>query len=76
MFLRLVFADEMAGSQMPLIALGAASLVGQAALTTPQQRQLALKQLRRRTPAMPHRFKRAAAEMAAGKAVSSALPPA
>ena len=72
MFLRLVFADEMAGSQLPLVAVGAASLVGQAALTTPQQRQLALNQLRRRTAAVPRRFKRAAAEMASGKAMSSA----
>ena len=70
MFLRLVFADEMAGSQLPLMAVGAASLVGQAALTTPQQRQLALNQLRRRTAAVPRRFRRAAAEMASGKAMS------
>ncbi|KAL3147271.1 hypothetical protein ABBQ32_002762 [Trebouxia sp. C0010 RCD-2024] len=66
MFLRLVFADEMAGTQMPLMALGAASLVGQAALTTPQQRQLALKQLRRRSSAVPRRFRHAAAQIASG----------
>ena len=57
----------MAGSQRPLMALGAASLVGQAALTTPEQRRLALKQLRRRSSAVPQRFRRAAAEVAAGK---------
>lgn len=68
MFLRLVFADEMAGTQMPLMALGAASLVGQAALTTPQQRQLALKQLRRRSSAVPRRFRHAAAQIASGRA--------
>ena len=75
MFLRLVFADEMRGSQIPLVAVGAASLVGQAALTTPQQRQLALNQLRRRTAAVPRRFRRAAAEMASGKAMPSASTP-
>ena len=73
MFLRLVFADEMQGSQVPLVAVGAASLVGQAALTTPQQRQLALNQLRRRTAAVPRRLRRAAAEMASGEALPSAL---
>ena len=70
LFLRLVFADEMAGSQRPLMALGAASLVGQGALTTPEQQQLALKQLRRRSSAVPQRFRRAAAEVAAGKSCS------
>ena len=75
MFLRLVFADEMAGSTLPLMAVGAASLLGQAALANPQQRQLTLKQLRRRTAAVPRRFRRAAAEMASGKAVLFASPP-
>ena len=70
MFLRLVFADEMAGTQIPLMALGAASLVGRAALTTPQQRQLALKQLRRRSSAVPRRVRHAAAEIASGRAES------
>ena len=68
-FLRLVFADEMAGSQKPLLALGGVSLVGQAALTTPEQRRQALKQLRQRTSAVPQRFRRAAAEVATGEHV-------
>lgn len=67
LFLRLLFADEMQGSQGPLFALGAVSLVGQAALATHVQRQQAVKQLKRRTSAVPKRFRRAAVELASGK---------
>lgn len=67
LFLRLVFADEMHGSEGPLIALGAISLVGQAALATQVQRQQAVKQLKRRTSALPRRCRRAAVELASGE---------
>ncbi|KAL0050818.1 hypothetical protein WJX82_007739 [Trebouxia sp. C0006] len=66
LFLRLVFADGMRGSEGPLIALGAVSLIGQAALATHVQRQQAIKQLQRRTSAVPRRCRRAAVEIASG----------
>ncbi|KAL0035601.1 hypothetical protein WJX79_001935 [Trebouxia sp. C0005] len=66
LFLRLVFADGMHGSEGPLIALGAVSLIGQAALATHVQRQQAIKQLQRRTSAVPRRCRRAAVEIASG----------
>ena len=67
LFLRLVFADGMHGSDGPLIALGAVSLIGQAALATHVQRQQAIKQLQRRTSAVPRRCRRAAVEIASGR---------
>ncbi len=67
LFLRLVFADGMHGSEGPLIALGAVSLIGQAALATHVQRQQAIKQLQRRTSAVPRRCRRAAVEIASGR---------
>lgn len=73
LFMRLMFADEMHGSQGPLFALGAVSLVGQAALATHVQRQQALKQLKRRTSSVPRRFRRAAVEIASGRSSNTCL---
>ena len=65
-FLKLMFPDELRGSTGPLVALGALSMVGRAALATRVQREQALGQLRRRTSAVPLRLRRAAVEVARG----------
>ena len=61
-----MFPDELRGSTGPLVALGAISMVGRAALATKVQREQALRQLKQRTSAVPHRLRRAAGEVAQG----------
>ena len=66
LFLRVMFPDELRGSTAPLVAIGAMSLVGRAALATHQQRQQTLQQLKRRTSKLPRRVRQAAGDVVQG----------
>lgn len=61
-----MFPDELRGSTAPLVAIGAMSLVGRAALATHQQRQQTLQQLKRRTSKLPRRVRQAAGDVVQG----------
>ena len=75
MFLRLMFADEMKGSTGPLVALGAVSLMGQAALASQVQPQQAVQKLKQRTAFVTGRCRIAAISMASGETATCVVVP-